>query len=154
MSAVRPSAQSNSNRFQSLETLLVTHESASRLALGVERRRLRKSYFVSRGKNRREGTVDDTEMDTKRDYVKEYRAYYGPRAEDKGTPNRLQRLHRKHKTSRQRARTVIMKAMGLKKLPRGMDVDHVNKNPLDNRVSNLRLMTVRRNRGKCAKTKC
>ena len=101
-----------------------------------------------------EGTVKPTEMDRKRDYVKEYRAYYGPRAEDKGTPNRLQRLHRKHKSSRQRARKVMMKALGLKKLPPNMDVDHVNKNPLDNRVSNLRLMTVFRNRGKCAKTKC
>ena len=93
-------------------------------------------------------------MDRKRDYVKEYRAYYGPRAQDKGTPNRLQRLHRKHKSSRQRARIVMMNALGLKKLPRNMDVDHVNKNPLDNRVSNLRLMTVLRNRGKCARTKC
>ena len=101
-----------------------------------------------------EGTVKPTEMDRKRDYVKEYRAYYGPRAQDKGTPNRLQRLHRKHKSSRQRARIVMMNALGLKKLPRNMDVDHVNKNPLDNRVSNLRLMTVLRNRGKCARTKC
>ena len=48
----------------------------------------------------------------------------------------------------------MMKALKLKKLPHGMDVDHVNKDPLDNRVANLRLMTVNRNRGKCAKTQC
>ena len=102
----------------------------------------------------KEKAVDEDDMPTKRDYAEEYRAYYGPRAVDKGTPNRLQQLHRKHKTARQQARRVMMKALKLKKLPHGMDVDHINKNPLDNRVANLRLMTVFRNRGKCAKTQC
>ena len=92
-------------------------------------------------------------MSRRRDYAGEYRAYYGPKA-GKGTPTDLQRLHRRYKASRNKARVIMKKALGVTRLPHGMDVDHRNGHPLDNRPANLRLMQVRRNRGKCAKVKC
>ena len=94
-----------------------------------------------------------TKRSRSRDYRAEYRAYYGPPA-GQGTPNGIQMLHRKHKASRHDARKVMRKALGVRSLPLGKDVDHKNHKPLDNRTSNLRLMTVKRNRGHCRVHTC
>ena len=48
----------------------------------------------------------------------------------------------------------MRKALGVRSLPLGKDVDHKNHKPLDNRPSNLRLMTVKRNRGHCRVRTC
>ena len=88
-----------------------------------------------------------------RNYRREYRRYYGPHAGE-GKPSKLQLLHRKHNAARHAAKRIILKALGLKALPKGLEVDHKNHNPLDNRLSNLRLMSVNRNRGKCRMEHC
>ena len=92
-------------------------------------------------------------MPRARDYRAEYHSYYGPRV-GQGTPTDFQMLRRKHKSSRRRARKIMLKALGLQVLPRGQDVDHINHRPMDNRISNLRLMSAHRNRGECRVGTC
>lgn len=88
----------------------------------------------------------------RRDYRREYLRYYG---ESLKTATPIQKLHRLHKNHRNAARSIYRKKHGLTTgQMKGYDVDHKNKNPLDNSGGNLRLMSVRRNRGVCAVGKC
>lgn len=68
-----------------------------------------------------------------RDYKKEYREY-------QGTPEQIKR-----RAGRNKARRLMIKAKRVKKGD-GKDVDHRNKNTLDNRPSNLRIMSKSKNR--------
>lgn len=68
-----------------------------------------------------------------RDYAKEYREY-------QGTPEQIKR-----RAGRNKARRLMIKKGKVKKGD-GKDVDHVNKNTLDNRPSNLRIMPKSKNR--------
>ena len=91
-------------------------------------------------------------MKSKRNYHKEYCDYYGSSYE---TAGKTQRLHRRHKNSRNQARDIMMKKLNKTRTELGgFDVDHKNKNPLDNSLKNLRLMPIKRNRGICATGKC
>ena len=74
-----------------------------------------------------------------RDYAKEYAA--------SRTPKR-----RRANIMRQRARRLMIKKYGEKAL-RGKEVDHVNLNPTDNRLSNLSIKSVSANRRKQPKHK-
>jgi len=82
-----------------------------------------------------------------RNYRREYDAFYGA-ATGKKTAKQLR--NRKCKTSRNQARRIMKRKMG-GYLPTNMEVDHKNCNPLDNRLSNLRLIHRKRNR---ANTHC
>ena len=68
-----------------------------------------------------------------RDYAKEYRDY-------QGTPEQIKR-----RAGRNKARRLMIKVGRVKKGD-GKDVDHRNKNTLDNRPSNLRIMSASKNR--------
>ena len=70
-----------------------------------------------------------------RDYGKEYAEYHG-------TPEQIRR-----RASRNRARKIMEKAVGKKKL-RGKDVDHKNYNAEDNSKGNLRLVDKLKNRAR------
>ena len=72
-------------------------------------------------------------MATKRNYRKEYDSYHSKPAQ------------RKARSSRNKARRK-MKAAGAK--IRGREVDHKNKNPNDNRRSNLRAVSRKTNRSR------
>ena len=74
-----------------------------------------------------------------RDYKKERRAYYGYSAVGTVTP--LQKRHRKEMANRQHARRVL-------KPRKGMEVDHVDGNALNNKQSNLKVITRHANRVK------
>jgi hypothetical protein len=67
-----------------------------------------------------------------RNYAKEYKTYHGKSE------------HIKRRDARNKARAIILKK-GLVRKNDGMHVDHKNKNPLDNRVSNLRSITQKTN---------
>jgi hypothetical protein len=71
---------------------------------------------------------------SKRNYKKEY-------AEYQGTPEQIA-----NRSSRNKARRVMVKA-GKAKKGDGKDVDHVNSNPKDNSPGNLRVTSVKFNRG-------
>lgn len=88
----------------------------------------------------------------KRNYRKEYDDYYG----QKGNPHSwtlLQRKHRRDKTSRNKARYMMKQLHGSGPLMHH-DVDHIDHNPINNRMENLRIMPRYLNRGKCAKNFC
>lgn len=80
-----------------------------------------------------------------RNYRREYNQYYGNPYAKRITP--LQRVHRKHKYNRNRARTKARRTNGDASI-KGKDIDHKNGNPLDNRPRNLRVMPRRLNRSK------
>lgn len=68
-----------------------------------------------------------------RDYKKEYQKY-------QGTPEQIKR-----RAGRNRARRLMIKEGKVHKGD-GKDVDHKNHNTLDNRKSNLRIMSKHKNR--------
>ena len=70
-----------------------------------------------------------------RDYKKEYREYHGK-------PEQIKR-----RAKRNSARTILTKRLG-KGAVAGKDVDHRDGNPRNNSASNLRLMSVKKNRGR------
>lgn len=64
----------------------------------------------------------------KRNYKKEYKTYHGK-------PGQIKR-----RTARNAARAIMVKK-GIVKKGDGLHVDHINRNPLDNRVSNIRAVS-------------
>ena len=71
----------------------------------------------------------------KRDYKKEYRKYHSNAKQIK------------NRASRNKARAILKKIRGIKAL-KGKDVDHKNRNPRDNRIKNLRVRSIKLNRGR------
>ena len=71
----------------------------------------------------------------KRDYKKEYRNYHSK-------PKQI-----KNRASRNKARAILKKIRGIKAI-KGKDVDHKNRNPRDNRIKNLRVRSIKLNRGR------
>lgn len=70
----------------------------------------------------------------KRDYAKEYREYHS-KPEQK-----------KRRASRNAARRLMIKK-GKARKGDGKDVDHKNRNPLNNSLKNLRVVSQKKNRG-------
>jgi hypothetical protein len=70
-----------------------------------------------------------------RDYAKEYREYHSKPKQ------------RKRRSQRNKARSILTKKLG-KDAVRGKDVDHKDRNTANNSVSNLRLQSVKKNRGR------
>lgn len=70
-----------------------------------------------------------------RDYKKEYRDYHGK-------PEQIKR-----RAGRNSARTILTKRLG-KAAVAGKDVDHKDGNARNNSAKNLRLMSVKKNRGR------
>ena len=72
---------------------------------------------------------------SKRDYKKEYKSYHGK-------PEQIAR-----RSGRNKARRKMEKTVGRLTI-RGKDVDHKDRNPLNNSTSNLRIQSKRKNRGR------
>ena len=70
-----------------------------------------------------------------RDYKKEYREYHGK-------PEQIKR-----RAGRNAARTLLTKRLGASAVA-GKDVDHKDGNTRNNSAKNLRLMSVKKNRGR------
>jgi len=70
-----------------------------------------------------------------RNYRKEYRDYHSK-------PKQI-----KNRSSRNKARAIMKKIKGIKSI-KGKDIDHKNGNPRDNRIKNLRVRSVKLNRGR------
>lgn len=102
-----------------------------------------------------------------RDYRREYDTYYGKKGEP-STWTPLQRRHRQEKAARNRARrkylsSVLDKVLGrerrkptaaakkrmlskVKKRVKGVDIDHIDGDPLNNSAGNLRPLSMNLNR--------
>ena len=87
------------------------------------------------GKNKRKGSNKATGRDYT--YDKKYES----------SPEQIRR-----RASRNAARRRAIASRGKSAL-KGKDVDHVNSNPLDNRASNLKVISKHKNRGKTRKGK-
>tara|TARA_Y100000768_G_scaffold359695_1_gene316396 strand:+ start:6669 stop:6902 length:234 start_codon:yes stop_codon:yes gene_type:complete len=74
-----------------------------------------------------------------RNYRKERQAYYGYGKSSSVTPT--QKRHRREMASRKKARAAL-------KPKKGMEVDHKDGNPLNNKRSNLQVITRHANRSK------
>ena len=72
---------------------------------------------------------------TKRNYKKEYRTYHSK-------PKQI-----KNRAGRNKARAIVKKLRGLKAI-KGKDIDHINGNPKDNRIKNLRVRSSQLNRSR------
>ena len=70
-----------------------------------------------------------------RNYKKEYKNYHSK-------PKQI-----KNRSGRNKARAIMKKLRGLKAI-RGKDIDHINGNPTDNRIKNLRVRSKKLNRAK------
>ena len=70
-----------------------------------------------------------------RDYKKEYREYHSKPEQ------------RARRSSRNKARRLMIKKHG-KRAIKGKDIDHKNRSPMDNRLSNLRIQSKKENRGR------
>lgn len=70
-----------------------------------------------------------------RDYKEEYRRYHS-------RPEQIKR-----RSSRNKARRLMIKKRG-KSSVKGKDVDHKDRNPNNNSVSNLRIQSKKKNRGR------
>tara|TARA_R100001224_G_scaffold73863_1_gene45269 strand:- start:382 stop:600 length:219 start_codon:yes stop_codon:yes gene_type:complete len=70
-----------------------------------------------------------------RNYKKEYKNYHSK-------PKQI-----KNRSSRNKARKIMKKLRGAKAI-KGKDIDHKNGNPRDNRIKNLRVRSIKLNRGK------
>ena len=81
-------------------------------------------------------------MKRKRNYNKEYNDYYGRGKAESCTP--LQRKRRKEKSGRNVARSIMTKLYG--KLPKHIDVGHIDSDPTNNAISNLKLQHRSENR--------
>lgn len=84
----------------------------------------------------------NSKLRRRRNYRKEYDQYFGKKGKPSSWTQR-QRLRRKHKTARNAARTKMKKRY---KLKRYQDIDHKDKNPLNNKLSNLRIIHRSKNR--------
>ena len=70
-----------------------------------------------------------------RNYKKEYKEYHSKPKQ------------KKNRASRNKARAIMKKVRGSKAI-HGKDIDHKNGNPRDNRIKNLRVRSVKLNRGR------
>ena len=70
-----------------------------------------------------------------RDYAKEYREYHSKPKQ------------KKRRAQRNKARSILTKKLG-KSAVQGKDVDHRDRNTANNSASNLRLQSVKKNRGR------
>ena len=77
-----------------------------------------------------------------RDYRKERQAYYGYGKASTVTPE--QRRHRREMANRKKARAKMAKVTTV----RGKEVDHKDGNPLNNKRSNLQVISRHANRSK------
>ena len=78
-----------------------------------------------------------------RNYRKEYDLYYGKRGKPQAW-TRKQRLHRRQKTSRNKARKIVKDKIG--KIKKFHDVHHKDGNPLNNDSKNLTVIHRAKNR--------
>ena len=76
-----------------------------------------------------------------RNYKWKYMLYYG----DPENPTSEQARHRKEKTARNRTRRLMKRKT---RVGPNQDIDHKNGNPLDNRLSNLQVVSASFNRSK------
>ena len=68
-----------------------------------------------------------------RNYKKEYKDY-------SGNPKQI-----KERSSRNKARSIMIAKHGIKAC-KNKDIDHIDHNPLNNKISNLRIRSVKNNR--------
>lgn len=84
----------------------------------------------------------------RRNYKKEYISYYGMGKSSEVSP--LKRLRRKQKASRAKALKLVRSK---KKIPKNHDVHHKDGNPLNNALSNLSVISRKKNRSMKKKKK-